>query len=82
MERQDFLNKMKILDLERKKLEAESKSHLKSTLTSNDHFSSQRSFFGRSSAEKLNTTGNFEQYQRTISQMRDEMMRTIPKFWL
>lgn len=49
-------------------------------MTSQQQFRTQQNFFGRTMGEKMNTTGNFENYHRTITQMRDEMMKSIPKF--
>ena len=83
MERQELVNKMKILELEKKKLEVEARGKYDKNILSNTlggrNEVGQNSYSYRSN--KAGGVGNnFDQYHRTISEMRDEMMKSMPKF--
>lgn len=71
---------MKILELERKKLEIEAKGSIKAVFSNTESLIDKGYSFTRSKDAKLNTSGNFETYHKTISQMRDELMKSMPKF--
>ena len=82
MERQELVNKMKILELEKKKLEVEARGRYDKNILSNTQ-GGRNELAQNSHSYRLNKTGvgsNFDQYHRTISEMRDEMMKSMPKF--
>ena len=82
MERQELVNKMKILELEKKKLEVEARGKYDKNILSHT-VGGRNEPAQNTAAYRLNKTGvgsNFDQYHRTISEMRDEMMKSMPKF--
>ena len=70
MERQELVNKMKILELEKKKLEVEAKGKYEKNILSNTLGTTK--YEQTPKVHSFNKTGsNFDQYHRTISEMRD-----------
>ena len=59
MQRQQLINKMKILQLQRKKLEIEAKGSLKTNFPSFESFSNKTYNLGSHKDPRLNNTGNF-----------------------
>ena len=83
METQELVNKMKILELEKKKLEVEARGKYDTSILSNTLGGTGKyEPYQKDHSQKMNRTGgsSFENYHRTISDMRDEMMKSMPRF--
>lgn len=99
MHQNDYTNKLKLIDLEKKKLEIEknnTRGQLYLTATSGafkthgllgtsllnktNNLSLHKEFYSNEDYERepLNEESN---YKKSITQMRDEFLKSMPKFW-